>query len=143
MVRDEDAPRGGYSSWSYREALEEGLIPYYEGGRLFQQDGARIHTAQATKDWLESYGVWTIEWPAYSPDLNPIEHAWKALKAGLYNSFPDTVEIPGNAAGVEEVKRRLKIVWEGLDQGLFRRLVVTLPRRLRAVRRARGWYTKY
>ena len=29
------------------------------------------------------------DWPPYSPDLNPIEHAWKRLKDTVAKMFPD------------------------------------------------------
>lgn len=48
------------------------------------QDNAPIHTAKETKKYLERHGVWTIKWHPYSPDLNPIEHVWWALKRKLY-----------------------------------------------------------
>ena len=56
------------------DILEEGLLPVYEPGRPFQQDNAKIHTAIVTKAWLEEHGFWVINWPAYSPDMNSIEH---------------------------------------------------------------------
>jgi transposase len=39
------------------------------------QDNASIHTAHKVKDWFEENGIQTTDWPPYSPDLNPIEHA--------------------------------------------------------------------
>lgn len=29
------------------------------------------------------------DWPPYSPDLNPIEHAWKALKEQVNLMYPE------------------------------------------------------
>jgi transposase len=45
MTRDLLAERNGYSSWSYRKALTEGLLPFLDKFKQFQQDNARIHTA--------------------------------------------------------------------------------------------------
>jgi transposase len=42
---------------------------------VFMQDNAPIHTAHIIKDWLEEMAIEVLEWPPYSPDLNPIEHA--------------------------------------------------------------------
>jgi tRNA A37 threonylcarbamoyladenosine biosynthesis protein TsaE len=58
----------------YQQALEGGLFPIYEPGDTFQQDNARIHTSYSTQEFLEENGIWIIEWPPYSPDINPIEH---------------------------------------------------------------------
>jgi transposase len=46
------------------------------------QDGARYHTAQATRDFCAAHAArLTIhQLPAYSPDFNPIEHLWRNIK---------------------------------------------------------------
>ena len=77
------------------------------------------------------------------PDLNPIEHVWKALKQKLYTIFPDTDSLRDNQADLAELKRRIQVAWDAIDQGLVLRLVASIPRRIAACRRAKGWYTKY
>ena len=51
MARDEDSPRGGFSSYSYTDTLEEGLLPIYNGEQ-FVQDNAPIHTSNWTLSWI-------------------------------------------------------------------------------------------
>ncbi len=49
---------------------------------IFQQDLAPAHTAKSTKSWLNDHGVGVLDWPANSPDLNPIENLQlRSLKA--------------------------------------------------------------
>lgn len=71
---DPDAPRGGVTAVRYREVLEEGLLPLYEAGDPFMQDNVPAHVQAGSPEWLERHGIFVIEWPAHSPDLNPIEH---------------------------------------------------------------------
>lgn len=143
LERDEFAARNGFTARSYIQALEEALLPEYRPGTFFQQDNARIHTARATKEFLEAHGIWTIDWPSHSPDLNPIEHVWKRMKELLYEAHPELHTLRNNEVDRALLARWLDDAWWAVEQDLIDRLVDSVPRRLRAVRRARGWYTKY
>ncbi|GFX20642.1 hypothetical protein TNCV_4269741 [Trichonephila clavipes] len=46
-------------------------------------DNARSHRTLAVEELLESEDIPRMDWPAYSPDLNPIEHEW-------YGTFGET-----------------------------------------------------
>ncbi len=45
---------------------------YGDADFIFQQDLASAHTAKGTKSWFNDHGVTVLDWPANSPDLNPI-----------------------------------------------------------------------
>ena len=89
MERDPSAAKEGYSARSYIWALEDGLIPIYEPLDIYQMDNASIHTSNLVKKWLEMYSVWTLDFPPYLPDLNPIEHLWLALKRKILELHPE------------------------------------------------------
>ncbi|KAJ0144288.1 Uncharacterized protein HZ326_12961 [Fusarium oxysporum f. sp. albedinis] len=143
MTRDKTAKKGGYSSWSYRKALTEGLLPFLDEFDLFQQDNARIHIAQPSIDWLLLHGIKPINWPSHSPDLNPIEHVWKALKAKLRRMHPEFIRLKNNKADRAQLIRWLQEAWAALPPHLILKLTTSVKNRLRAVIRAQGWYTKY
>ncbi len=63
----------------YQNILEHFMLPsadklYGDADFIFQQDLAPAHTAKGTKSWFNDHGVTVLDWPANSPDLNPIEN---------------------------------------------------------------------
>jgi len=143
MERDEDSPRNGYTARSYIKILEEGLLPHYTPGRFFLQDNAKIHVAKVTKQWLESHGIWVAEHPPHSPDLNPIEHVWKAMKSILRKDHRYLKDLKDNAASRRIFVVALRAAWWGVPQVIVDSLIDSMPKRYHAVRRNQGWYTKY
>ncbi len=54
--------------------LRMGSVKIYQQGQPLQQDNAQIHATKMTKEWYENHGIWVIDWPPCSPNLNPIEY---------------------------------------------------------------------
>lgn len=47
------------------------------------EDNAPSHCSDYTNAAREKVGIPKIEWPANSPDLNPIEHIWRLMKSRI------------------------------------------------------------
>ena len=107
------------------------------------QDNAPIHTSRKSREWLQSHGITTIEWPPYSPDLNPIEHLWWALKKKVHELYPQFDRIGNSEIEWDIFEAGLVEAWATLPDSLIARLIESMPRRLLAVRRANGYQTKY
>ncbi len=77
----------------YQEILEHFMLPsadqlFKDADFIFQQDVAPAHTAKSTKSWLNDHGVGVLDWPANSPDLNPIENIYTdELKAAVKETW--------------------------------------------------------
>ena len=84
-----------------------------------------------------------LDWPLYSPNLNPIENLWKLLKERICANNPELSDIPKNAASYKALVRVVIVVWDKFEEDLLNRLMESMVRRLEAVVEADGWYTKY
>jgi len=52
---------------------------------VFQDDNGPVHRARRVMNFLEDENVQHLDWPAMSPDLNPIEKIWLEISHGLNN----------------------------------------------------------
>ncbi|GFV27211.1 DDE_3 domain-containing protein [Trichonephila clavipes] len=65
----------------YRDVILEQHVRLFRGAMgaefLFMDDNARPHRANIVDECLQSEDITRMDWPAYSPDLNPIEQGWR------------------------------------------------------------------
>lgn len=100
-------------------------------------DNARPHTARVVISWLQEHDVSVLNWPAQSPDLNPIEHAWDMLQRRAMNHFP------ANIATEEQLFLHLSRTWDNIPQQDFDNLIQSMKTRCRTVCNVMGGFTDY
>ena len=73
---------GNLNAQRYRdEILRPIVVPLICRHHLmFQHDNARPHVTRLCTQFLEAENDPVLPWPAYSPDMSPIEHVWNALE---------------------------------------------------------------
>ncbi|CDQ73688.1 unnamed protein product [Oncorhynchus mykiss] len=104
---------GSLTAIRYREEILRPLVRPYAvvvgPGFLLMQDNARPHVAGVCQQFLQEEGIDAMDWPARSPDLNPIEHIWDIMSRSIHQRHvaPQTVQ---------ELVDALVQVWEEIPQ---------------------------
>ena len=109
-------------------------------GLIFMQDGAPAHKANTVKRFLQDNAIPLLDWPATSPDLNPIENLWQLLKEEVGDL---------NHIGPRENEQLINIVntaWQRIQADripLVRRLYRSMKTRIKSCIALKGGVTKY
>ena len=135
VIRD-----GSLTGARYRDEIIHDIVRPYAGAVgpdfVLMDDNARPHRARVVTQYLNNEGIEQMEWPANSPDLNPIEHAWDMLqrRVSARQQQPQTLQ---------ELENALNQEWRRIPQADFRKLISSFPKRCREVITARGGHTHY
>ncbi|GFV22957.1 transposable element Tcb2 transposase [Trichonephila clavipes] len=89
---------------------------------LFMDDNTPCHRTVDAEQLLESEDIERMDWPARSPDLNPIEHVWDFLGRRLAARTLPPVTI-------RELRLALQDEWAAMPQQLIDTLILSMGRR--------------
>ncbi|GFV64303.1 transposable element Tcb2 transposase [Trichonephila clavipes] len=119
------------------------LLPYVRIFRaamglqfLFMDDNAPCHRTVAAEQLLESEDIERMDWPARSPDLNPIEHVWDFLSRRLAARTLTPVTI-------RELRWALQDEWAAMPQQLIDTLILSMDRLCETCLAVRGDHIPY
>lgn len=133
---------GKVDSYAYINVLKDYVFAsrdFYSISRnkfQFQQDNARIHTSKLTMDYIKKSKINVMEWPANSPDLNPIETVWAYLKFKLdqYTTKPNSMD---------ELWDRVQDVWNNIPVEFLKHLYESMPGRMHELYKNKGGHISY
>lgn len=125
-----------------RTILRENLVPsarlHYDVDAAeswwLLHDNDKKFKSNLVQAYLHNTGVQVLDFPPYSPDINPMENLW-ALMAREVELF--------DCPTLEVLQDKVAEVWKGLSKKFMKKLVASMPRRLEAIIKAEGGHTDY
>jgi ketohexokinase/beta-glucosidase len=112
----------------------ERIVPIIDGYlRLVQQqnswvqlmqDGAPGYSGKETIKELHERGIYPISWPAFSPDLNPIETLWNWMKDWIQERYPEDDDL-----SYDDLRSVVRASWDAVPETFLKDLIDTMQAR--------------
>lgn len=126
---------GSINSLEYQEILTETILDELEDGHILQQDNARPHTSNSTREYFVENNISVLEgWPPQSPELNVIENLWSYLKMGVRKH---------NIRNKTELKEVVAAEFEKIPAAYVQKLHGSFRKRIAQCLRKKGHALKY
>jgi len=109
---------------------------YLCGKYRIYMDKDSKHTSKESQDEIKELGLNVpSDWPAVSPDLNPIENVWGVLEKELEKLYPKSLS---------DLKKMLRSLWKKVATKAYcQKLIDTMPHRLKEVVKEKGHKINY
>ena len=139
---------GNVTGESYKSLIETHVYPtvlamfdddlenYY-----FQNDNAPPYRSAVALNMIQMLGIRHIQWPALSPDLNPVEDIWNYIKRRIYRLLIARQQHPTRAL----LQQIIVEEWDRLSHHpeIYQRFISRMHHRVKEVIRMRGYPTKF
>ena len=134
----EDAAGASQHSATSTEVLTPVVVPVFAGQcqMVYQHDNTWPHMALATQAFLAQHNITTMDWPALSPDLNPIEHLWDEIQH-MINQRPAPVVTQ------QQLCQAVVDTYNNVPRAFIRNLFLSMGRMCAAVMASNGGHTRY
>lgn len=130
--------RGIMDQHQYKNILANDMLTYahehMSDSFVFQHDNDPKHTSRLVKGFLRESDVNVLDWPAQSPDLNPIENLWGHVQQQLKGR---------NGGSADKVYANIEDIWKNIPLDYMQRLINSMPQRCREVIANKGYPTRY
>jgi hypothetical protein len=132
---------GSINAASYQAHIIPRISPFIldHPGTILMQDGAPGHRASTTLAELCQRGITILEWPPYSPDLNPIETVWNIMKDWIQHHYGHL----DNITSYPQLRRIVQEAWDAVPEERVSGLIKSMSARCQAVIDANGGHTMY
>lgn len=130
---------GSMTQHSYKLILDDAMIPsadrlFGAENYIFQQDNAPCHKAKSVTAYLDQKKLQVLDWPAQSPDFNPIENLWGLVKHKVSKTRP---------TNLNQLWVKIQEAWQQVTPEEITRLIQSMPQRMKTAISARGGSTRY
>ncbi|KAA8492385.1 Transposable element Tc1 transposase [Porphyridium purpureum] len=138
--------QGSQNAERYRQVMLNVMVPWAlelpwrldqpDCPFIFQQDNAPGHAALSTRELFDTVGIALLDWPARSPDLNPVENLWAIVSRRVHWQRRQFMRL-------DDMLPVIYDCWRTEAPKYVEALFESMPRRLQACIDAGGRQTKY
>uniref|UniRef100_A0A8R1ETC7 HTH_Tnp_Tc3_1 domain-containing protein n=1 Tax=Caenorhabditis japonica TaxID=281687 RepID=A0A8R1ETC7_CAEJA len=120
-----------------KNTTESVQIKYFANNPKIWKHHAPNHASNpynSTRAFLASKKIKVLDWPACSPNLNPIESVWGFLTRSVYKNGK-------HYNSISELKDAVKAVWSKIHPSYLENLSNSMPNRIFQVIQKNGGFT--